>query len=318
MQAATAPMPRQDQHSADIFARTVPFIVERHYFGEHKKASMAPVRLEGQTPEDEAKAKRMLALTKRLINSPETTAVRQRDRAFQSYLKSTATPWRPGFWLVPVGLVEQVDAVTTTWETERAALVDAAVEAYPAQVEAMADQLGTLYNALDYPSADRFRAAFWTESRFVDFGVPNVLRTLRADVFARERQKLERTSQQARTLIEQHLAGSLLKITDHLVTLLQPKANGKKPQLRDGALDKLLQFVNTIDARDVTDFSQLRKVTERLKRVATGVDVDQLRDDADLRARTAEAIEKAKAQVDRLVTEETRRAIRLRDAEDAA
>lgn len=313
---ATATPVRRSTTPPDVFARTVPLIVERHAFWEHKKTGMAGVNITGQTEEEQARTKALLALTKRLLNSPETSAVRQRDENFRKHLQTVTTPFRPGFYLVPVGLVERVDRDALGWETDRDALADRAAEAYPGHVTAMAERLGSLYNPLDYPTQERFRAAFWVDWRFVDFGVPNILREIKADVFEREREKLARTGAQAREMVEQHLAGSLLKITDHVAALLKPRANGKMPALRDGALDRLLDFLNTVEARNVTDFKGLQTVTTRLKAMAKGLNIELLRDDEELRARTAVAIEEAKAAVDELVTEDTRRAIRLRDDDE--
>jgi selenocysteine lyase/cysteine desulfurase len=57
-------------------------------------------------------------------------------------------------------------------------------------------------------------------------------------------------------------------------------------------------------------------VTERLGDLAKGVNVDALREDKQLRARAAAAMEEAREAVSRLVTAETRRQIRVRDDEE--
>lgn len=317
--AATEHLPqRQGQVAvgpgADVFARTVPFVYERHYFGENKKASMAHVEVKKEGEEREAD-KRLLTLTKKLIEMPEIAAIRMSDMRFYKYLVDASTPFRPGFYLVALGMVERVHARATSWESERAALADEAAEKYQAKVHEMRVPLGPLFNPADYPPTERFRAAFWVDWRFVDFGVPQVLRELRQEVFERERQKLEAAGNKARVLVEEHLAGALLKITAHLAELLTPRAGGKMPTLRSGALDRLFQFLNTAALRDVTDFKALQQVTGRLAHLASGLKVAQLRDDEDLRARMAAAMAEAKEQLAGLVSEETQRAILLRDDE---
>jgi hypothetical protein len=295
-----------------VFSRTVPIIIERHYFGEYKSASTSLIDIHKTTPDEPDADKRMIALTKRLLASPEVNAIRNRDEAFNQYIRMVATPFRPGVYLVPVGLVEQVYAEARKWETERNELADAAAEAYPKHVEAMRVPLGPLFNDADYPPKTVFRAAFWISYRFVDFGAPSVLQTIRADIFEREREKVAAQAAQARSIIEQHAAGMLLKITEHLVETLQPRANGKKPRVTDKALDRLFQFLDTAALRDVTNFRELQAVTTRLRRVAQGLSVEQLRSDSDLRARVASQIEEAKEAVAQLVEEGDRRAIRIR------
>lgn len=305
------------QTSPDVFARTMPLIVERHYFGEHKNASLANVDVRKNTPDEADADKRLLSMKKRLIESPETQAVHQCDNRFRDYLKSVATPFRPGFWLVPVGLVEPLHARAKQWQAEREVLVDAATAAYPMRVAAMGARLGPLYNTLDYPPPPVFRAAFWIDWRFVDFGVPNLLREINAEVFAEERGKVQAQAAKARELIEQHAAATLLEITDHLEGLLQPKGGGKFPQLRTGALDKLRAFLDTAAMRDVTDFKDMQAVTRRLGQMMAGVTVEGLRDDDALRERLGRGMAAAKETVAKLVTDDARRGIRLR-AEEVA
>lgn len=301
----TRPQGRREAPGADVFARTVPFIYERHYFHEHRKASLATV----ETPTE----KRLLALRKRVIEMPETAAIRLLDTRFREFVQANATPFRPGFYLVPLPLVERVEAEARSWEVRRGELADRAAVAYPAQLELMRGPLGPQFNLLDYPSAPRFRAAFWVDWRFINFGVPNVLREIRAEIFEREREKLARAGAKAQDLIEQHLATTLYEITEHLSLLLKPKAGGRMPALREGALDGLLQYLDTISMRDVTGFRELQAVTRRLRAATEGVDIEQLRDDDALRARVAAVVDEAKREVGLLVVDDDQREVLLRE-----
>lgn len=301
---------RRQPPSSDVFARSLHMIVERHYFGKHKKASLGSV----QTEADKA----YLTLSKRLLNMPEVTAIDQRDSQFRKWMGTVATPFRPGLWLVPVGMVERVDAAAQVWQRERDELADAAALVYPLQVNAMREPLGPLFNPLDYPTTEIFRSHYSVAWRFINFGVPDVLREIRTEVFERERQKLEEAGAEAREMIEQHLASSALKLTNHLVDLLRPRANGRKPALRDGALDNMLSFLDTIAVRDVTNFRELQAVTERLRRATRGLTVDSLRSDDALRDRTATLLEEAREAVTALVVDDSPRTIRIREEEPEA
>lgn len=300
---------RQDP-SADVFARSLHMVVERHYFGKQKKASLADVETTAN--------KSYLALSKRLLNMPEVAAIEHRDTQFRVWLNTVATPWRPGLWLVPIGMVRQVSTAAKVWKAERSVLADAAALAYPLQVNAMREPLGPMFNPLDYPTTEVFRAHYYVGWRFINFGVPDVLREVSEEVFESERRKLEQAGAEAREMIEQHLASSALKITDHLVDLLRPRANGRKPALRDGALDNMLAFLDTIVVRDVTNFRELQAVTERLRRATRGLTVDSLRSDDALRDRTATLLEEAREAVTALVVDDSPRTIRIREEEPEA
>lgn len=290
--------------TADVFARTVPFLLERHGWGQHKKGSMARVETQAN--------KALLTLTKRLIESPELRAITACDVAFRVYLQGAATPFRPNLYLVAIGMIEATDTRARQWERERGELADKAADVFPAQVALMPDLLKDQFNPLDYPSQERFRASFWVDWRFIDLGVPNLLREIRADVFERERAKLARIGQEATDLIQQHLRGTLLEITNHLSGLLAPKADGRWSTLREGSLDKLNEFLATVSLRDTTNDEELKRVVRRLRALGGGLDVEQLREDTDLRTRTAEVIAASKVALESLVVEKGR-AIVLED-----
>ena len=304
----------------DVYARTLPFIIERHSFGEHRKADMSLLEIHKASEADTDTDKRLITLTKRLLNSDVTRAVSRHDTQFRQYLTSvSATPLRPGVFLIPFGLVEEVHRKAREWEAERDRLADIAAEAYPALIAPMRSSLGSLWNPDDYPSQDRFRAAYWSRWRFVDMGVPNVLREFNASVFAEERRKLAQESRDAAEQIQQHLCASLMEITSHLSDLLAPRANGRKPALRDGSLDGLKHYLSVLEIRDVTNYAQLREVVRRLRSGLgeEGVDVQALRNDASLRAVTAAELALATQSLEALVMVDAPRAIHLRDEEVA-
>jgi hypothetical protein len=298
-----------------VFARTVPLIVERHSFGEYRKASLNNVEVKKGDDEKEAD-KKLLSLTKRLLDCAEVKAITQHDKVFSIYLRLVAAPYRPGMFLVPIGMVEHLDERARAWEEKRAELVEAATRVYLARVEAMRVPLGPMYRRDDYPSQDEFRASYWVSWRFVDFGAPALLQNVKAEVFARERQKVEAEAQRARVLIRQHLRQTLLDMTEHLAKLLSPK-DGKFPALRGGALDRLLEFVGSINLRDVTNDVELRSVVQRLDGIGKGLTFEQLRDDEALRVATGSIVQEAQAVLATLVSDSPR-AIRLRDEAEVA
>lgn len=316
--------PSRRSSAPDVFARTVPFMYERHSFGEAKEADLTKVQVDNQAAEpteaEKASGKAMLGLTKRLIAMPETVALRAIDKKFYEFLKASGTPFRPSFFLIALPMVERVDAAAQVWQADRDHAADVATAAYPAQVEAMRLLLEPIgqFNPRDYPTPQAFRRRFWCDYRFVNFGVPNVIETIKTEIFERERDKAAREGQKFVSVIEQHMAGTLLRITDALAATLAQRADGTKPALRANALDKLLQYVDTFAARDATNFKGLQAVTRDLKRLAKGLDIETLREDPQLREQTAQAMRDATDAVALLVTEETRRSIRLRDDDSEA
>lgn len=299
--------------TSNPFARTVPFMMERHAWGEHRKANISMVSVVKTSDDQEETDKTLLSLRKRLIDSEKTRAIRNLDLKFRVWVESvSSTPLRPGLFLVPVGMVEQVSERAEAWEKEREALVAEAKAEFPSLIAPMKAKLGAMWNERDYPTADKFAESFWVEWRFVDMGVPNMLRDLRADVFAKERKKVEREAERAAEMIRQHLRSTLLDITTHVVGLLEPREGGRKARLTIGALDRMNQFFETIALRDVTGDTELRAISERLQRAARGIDVEVLRSDDVARARTKEAFDGIAAVLAPMVDTSTR-LIRFRE-----
>lgn len=306
---------RRQMQGAEVLRRAVPFTMRRYYFGDRRQGNLAQIRVEDLPPERQAETKALLGLSKRVLRMDEMTAIRMCDERFRQWLLGVAAPFEDleAVYLVPVALVQQVAERAEAWVAERRRLVAAAKAAYPAQVEIMRGKLGPLFNRRDYPEPDRFAAMFSAEWRFVDFGVPGMMEAIDADLFERERQKFAEVGDRARQAIERHLASSLLDITAHLSSLLHPKANGRKPALRDGALDRLFRFLDTIEARDVTNFRDLRAASEALRRASRGVSVNALREDEQMRARMAATVDEIREAVSGLVTDDGARALRIRE-----
>lgn len=308
--AASMPAP-----TPDVFARTVPFMVERHSFGEHRKASLTHVDIKKDREDQADVDKTFVNLTKRILQSPKLGAIRQADTRFRNFLhREASTPFRPGLVLVPIGMIETVADRAQQWEDTRAALVEEAALELVAIIESMRVPLGPLFNPMDYPSAARFKAAYWVSWRFIDLGVPNLLREIRADVFAREREKVAREGTKAVNLVQQHLRGLLLEITEHVGKVLTPTADNRFPALRKDSLTDLNQFLAAIEMRDVTNDVELRGLVRQLKDL--NMDRAVLKDDEALRRAAGAQVEAIRETLAGLVERGGGRQVMIRDEED--
>ena len=308
-----APVEPVEAVPTDVFSRVIPFMYERHYWGEHRKESMTDVDVAADrlTPEDQIKAKALMTLNKRMIESPEINNIRLVDRRFGDFMRRVATPWRPSEFFVPVGLVQPVHVNAKKWIESRERLADEATATFPQRIAEMAEK-DPLHDPDFYPTPEEFRAKFTASYRFMDFGVPELLRALSEHAFEEERAKMAELGREAEHMIEQHLAGSLLAILTHLKDLLAPRANGRMPSLRDEALKPLLEFMALVPMRDATNFTGLQNVVKQLEQLQSGVTVDALRDDKQFRAVIATRMEELAASVSDLVVDDAQRAIRLR------
>lgn len=300
--------------SRDIFKLTIPFRVSTHSFGKRRKVGTDAVDVKHvEDTAEERKIKSMLSLNKKLLESESVSAIEQRDRRFLNWLRAISTPIGDAIFLVSVPLAEKVDDEAQAWMAERAELVKTAGRTYLTDIALTKEKLGPTFDEKDYPSREEFEASFSADVRFMNFGVPEVLKSVKDSIFRRETEKVRKQAADAAQQIQNHLAVSLHEITAHLAELLAPKANGRKTVLREKALDRLNTYLDTLALRDVTNFSALQKVAKTLRDASAGVSVQDLRDDTALRTRIAAQMEAAKEAVSALVEDGPVRAIRFMD-----
>ena len=100
-------------------------------------------------------------------------------------------------------------------------------------------------------------------------------------------------------------------LVDGLVEKLQPTEDGKKRRLTATSVEKLQSFLQTFDFRNVTGDAEMTALVARAREVIGGKDVEQLREDKDLRASVLGAFETLQADIEPLVLGRGTRAIDL-------
>jgi hypothetical protein len=286
-----------------ILDKTIMLIVAFSSFGNRKKASMAAVDVNAE--------KSYLALSKRLLKSKEFDAIKSIDREVRAYLAAIALPFnaiRNGSYLIPIPVVETVEAALVGYAAQRTALVEAFCSVYPAQVEAVASELRDVYNAKDYPSVDALRELFAIDWEYMDYGVSGRLKSIDAAMFEAARVKMEKKIENATEVVQQTLRAALLKMTAHLVEQMQPtEEGGKRKVLRDAAIKNVQAFLETFDVRNITNDKELAAVVKQARELISGVDRKALKDDEALKAAVLTGFTKINDSMNGLITEKTRR-----------
>jgi hypothetical protein len=95
------------------------------------------------------------------------------------------------------------------------------------------------------------------------------------------------------------------------LTATQP--NGKPGKLYDSAVENLREWVGLFDARNLTSDAQLQELVEQCKGVLEGTNIEELRDNVDMRAVVAQALDPVNEALTGLVGEAPTRVIDLGD-----
>lgn len=280
---------------ARVMDRTLCLSLSIHRWGVSRKASMGAVTVQAD--------KALCSLSKKLLASKKLTAIDGVTDKARAYLKETALPsfFKAGVYLVPMEMVTTIEAKLLVFRTEFDAAVAEFLAEYPALVGEMADPLGVLYNPLDYPEVGKVAATFGFEWRYVSFDVPGRLKAISAVMFEQERAKAAEKLAMAAEEVQGALRLGLKGLVDGLVQKLQPTEDGKRRRLTEVSVEKLQTFLATFDLRNVTDDAEMTALVARAREVIGGKDVEQLREDKDLRASVLAAFSTLQNDIEPLV-----------------
>jgi ElaB/YqjD/DUF883 family membrane-anchored ribosome-binding protein len=275
---ATAPMIVNFETAGEDLARKTVFVKLRlGLLGNSRKVSSAQVELDAD--------KNLIRVTKTLLDSPELQAIRRLDGELRHYLYNMCLPFEPGIHLLPIGLIETVDARLHEFDVKREELVETFLAAYPRLCEEAAGRLRTLYNPLDYPPVAEVRSEFTCSWQYVSYGVPHQLREVSERMFQDERDKAAQRMSEAYTEVRQVLREAMAELVAHMRDRLTDQANGTPQRLRESTVQKLREFLDTFDFRNVTNDQELKEQVEQARALLTGTTTDAIRNTTELRSR---------------------------------
>ncbi len=230
-----------DTPSEDLARKTVFIKLRLGLFGNSRKVSSSQVEVDAD--------KDSIRVSKHLVASPELEAVRRLDAEIRRYLYDTCLPFEPGIHLLPIGLIETVDARLREFEVQRGELVETFVTAYPRLCREASGRLRKLYNPLDYPPVDELRTVFSCTWQYVSYGVPDQLRAVSRRIFQEECEKTAHLMAEAYTEVRQVLREAMAEMVRHLEERLGDQPDGKPQRLRESTVNKLRTFLDTFDFR---------------------------------------------------------------------
>ena len=294
-----------------IMDRAICLVIEFGGFGLKRSASTATVTVNAD--------KAMLALSKKLLKSPEHAAIIAKRLELKKYLKSVSlpSPLKAGTHLIPIPLVEQVEQMLQIVRTADLDLVEAFLAVYPEQIASVRAELRDLYDPRDYPSCEALRARYRIEWSYINYGTPGRLKAISAQLFESEREKAAQKLSEAATEINQALRSSFADLVARMAESLGPAEDGKRRVLRQSTIDNLAQFMQIFDMRNIADDAELAALVGKARELMRGADREILKSDDALRQSIAAGFATMAGKLETMVVSRGTRAISL-DDEDAA
>jgi hypothetical protein len=280
---------------------------------ESKPDGAKPPRKNGDTD------KKLLAVTKTLLDCDEYREIMSNDGEMRRYLTSMAlpSPFRSGTYLVSTQAVAPVEERLNAFLAKRKELIAKFKAAYPYRVQETALRLGSLFNPLDYPAPDRIDNFFRCDWQYVTFGTPEALKEISSSIFDRERQKAEKRWAEAEVKIQQVLRANMAELIEHLRERLAGDEDGKPKRFQASTLNKVQEFLKTFSLRNVTDDAALERLVQQAEGLLNGVDADMLRSDDKLREKVRAGFVEIEGQLDGMITAKAQRQIVFEEVDGA-
>lgn len=256
---------------------------------------------------------RLTKVTKTLFVCQELKAIEKIDTEIRAYIarKCLPSPVRKSVYLIPLVLVEQVDARLHGFAVERERLVADFVRVYPRRLVQVRRELRTLFDRHDYPHRAHVASHFGFCWQFLNMGVPDALGEISGALFERERAKSAQQWAQAQEEIQTLLRVRLKNMVEHLTERLQDRGNGKPKIFRNTMVSNINDFISDFNALNITNDAQLSAIVHEVRDLMSGIDPQELRESANVReviARNAALIE---TQLSTLIVDKPSRRIRL-------
>lgn len=279
-----------------IFDKTTCLSITFHMPGRTRHANKDKIDTEAEKSE--------LVLSKRIFDSDNyrkciRIAVKMRD-----WLESRAlpSPLKEGTYLIPSGLIDQVEAKVSEMRTEYAEAADAFIAEYPELIEQWRDKLKEHFDASNYPPAEVMRRRFWVQRIILDF------QPARPDDID-QRQEIEDAILEIKAALRQ----GLLDLVSKLAGMLSERKDGKKRGFRSDALEEFNEWMQLMPARLVVDDDQLKTLAEKAKKLLAGKSLDELRDMDSVRDKVRIGLEKVSKGLSGLLKEMPKRSFGFDD-----
>lgn len=220
---------------------------------------------------------------------------------------------RGGMYLIPLKLVSKVEARLKLAKKDFEIAVEDFLSEYEnAKDEARADLTERYYNEADYPSVESLRADFTMKWTWKVFNVSEALKQVSAELFEEELKKAEVEWASAAEDIKAGLRASLSELVNAAYEKLTPDADGKKKVLHESVVNKIKDFLETFEARNLAGDTELGDLAEKARRMLDGVTGKDVRKSEALRETMRANMEALKTEMDGLVLKRGRK-IELED-----
>ena len=235
---------------------------------------------------------------------PVKTAVHQARNTVQ---KHTLPFPITSLYLIPKESLGIVDEALENFKKRFWMKVNDFVDQYDLAREEARTVLADLFNEMDYP--EDISTKFKFEWRFLTLDLPKKSKILTPEIYQREKEKFEAMMEETKQLATEALATELGEIVQNLTDRLN--GNGKAKGINSAMLNKMRDFLDAFDTKNLFDDEKLNGVVAQAHTVVDGISPYGLKYNEVMRKRISDSMGDLKETVNNIIQDLPRRKIRL-------
>lgn len=274
-----------------------------------QSSDLDPIGPTGQAPVTVKADKELVRVSKQILDCPELRAITKKYAEIKAYVDARALPsyFRAGLHWWPLQLIEEGEARFNQFDRDLEPLIDNFIGAYPDNKAQALERLDTLADPSDYPTAEEVREKFYVNRQYISFQAPdNLPEQIRQQEAIKMQDYMQAASEEITTALRESMAG----LVNHLLKKLTENTNESlKKRFYDSSFDKVIDFLDTFKARNLTDDTKLEALVDKAKAVVSGTTVDQLKNSDTLKAQIKAGFEEIQANLDPLMSDRTRKIV---------
>ena len=224
--------------------------------------------------------------SKTLFASDEYDAIEHFKSTRRAEFANLGIPFPLGdsMYLIRIANIPKAEALAKKTQQELEVLVQALQAVYPSQITPEATGLGPLYNAGDYKAPEALATLFKFKTKWMHFGVPEILKEIDAALWEQERTRTAAVWQEAKEQGLILLRQTTAEMVKRLVDAVTPDDQGNKKRFYATAVTNLTDFFEVFEDRNLAGDEELAATIERLRKLVSGRTVEEFKTNDELRS----------------------------------
>lgn len=277
------------------------------WLGTQRKLSDAQTTQAANTFEAAAD---LVTASKKLIDThhPAYKALTAIKSQAQAYWRGMTLPYpQDGIRLIRQSDIETFETKMREFKDQLAAAAANLQLEYETIKNAAREKLGQLYNPSDYPATlENVFAVTW---EYPPIDPPRYLMNFNPELYEQEQSRIQQRFENAVAMAEEAFAEQLAEMVSHLIERLQDKPDGSQKVFRNSAIEHFKEFYENFKRMNVRSNPQLESLISQASNLVSGISVQELRSDRDLRQNLSQQMSNLKTALDTVIVDAPRRRI---------